>query len=374
MDVKLTVIGRQLAVILLTVAATLLGLYIVLKLSIFFAPFVIAFLLSSMMEPLIRFLTKKAHVKRKPAAVISLLLLLTSLGLIITLIIMKITSEAKSLYNMLPHYYDAITENMDKIFDKAQSFYIWLPDEVSAVLSDALNKLSSFFMDLLNVLAKNAVLTAISLPQMLIFIIVTILSTYFFASDRVLITAFFKKHFPEVFMNKLIELKNDMFSALFGYIRAQLIIMAITFAELSIGLTIIGIGQPILLALLISFVDALPILGTGSILIPWAIYCAVTGQIKLAVSLVIIYIIVLIVRQLIEPKILGQQIGIHPLLTLLAMYTGLKLFGVLGMILGPILLLLVINILKGIYKSKTFKNILGAKQDKNSAANTNTDT
>mgnify|MGYP000433120979 FL=1 len=362
MNVKFSVIGKQLAIVALTVASTLLGLYIFFKLSVFFAPFVIAFLLSSMMEPLIRFLTKKVHIKRKPAAIISLLLLLTTLGLLITLIIMKITTEAKSLYNMLTHD-NTISENIYKIFGKAQSFYIWLPDEVSAVLASAFNELSDILKDFLNVLAKNAVLTAISLPQMLIFILVTILSTYFFASDRALISTFFNKHLPAVFINKFKEIKNDMFSALFGYIRAQLIIMTITFTELSIGFTIIGIGQPILLALLISLVDALPILGTGGILIPWAIYCAITGQLRLAVSLVIIYVIVLVVRQLIEPKILGQQIGIHPLLTLLAMYTGLKLFGVLGLILGPICALLVINILKGIYRSKSLKEILHIKQE-----------
>jgi sporulation integral membrane protein YtvI len=146
-----------------------------------------------------------------------------------------------------------------------------------------------------------------------------------------------------------------MFSALFGYIRAQLILMTVTFTQLSIGLWIIGIKNYILLALIISFVDALPVLGTGGIMVPWAAYSFITGNLKIGISLLILYAIVLVVRNLIEPKVLGEQIGMHPLLTLVAMYAGLQILGVAGLIIGPITVLTVKNIMSAILKKQSLK-------------------
>lgn len=115
--------------------------------------------------------------------------------------------------------------------------------------------------------------------------------------------------------------------------------------------------------MIISIVDALPILGTGTILIPWAIYSFLTGNVRMGLSLFILYCIVLIVRQLIEPKIVSEQIGIHPLLTLIAMYTGLNLLGFFGLIIGAITLLLLKNILMGIFKGKSLNEIISGSRE-----------
>ena len=132
--------------------------------------------------------------------------------------------------------------------------------------------------------------------------------------------------------------------------------MSITFTELFIGFSIIGVGYSLLLAFVTGIIDAFPVLGTGTILIPWALYEMIFGTFRTGLFLIILYAVVTIVRQLIEPKILGPD-RVHPLMTLIAMYAGLKVFGFFGLILGPIIFLMLKNIISGIMKDRTVKDL-----------------
>jgi len=354
--------AKKLFKILLLIVGIPLGMLLALKLSVYIAPFIIAFLISHAMEPVINFIMKKTRLARKYSALITLLIFLCTVGLLITMLIIKLISELRSAYEMIDQYYAIINQSYTKFMDKASDFYDWLPAELTANLGALLSETTKFIADLLSKFIKGAVTTAISLPQALIFILVTILSTYFLASDRDKIYNVLKSQLPTSWVLKIQTIKNNMFSALFGYIRAQLIIMTITFTELCIGFSVIGISQPMLLALLISIFDALPILGTGGILTPWAAYMLIIGEIRMGISLLVLYLIVLIIRQLIEPRVLGDQIGIHPLVTLIAMYAGLQIFGVVGLIIGPITMLLLKNIISGYLNGKTIAEVL---EDKN---------
>ncbi|WP_242973377.1 sporulation integral membrane protein YtvI [Clostridium thermosuccinogenes] len=344
--------------LLLAIAGIFLGVFVFFKLAFYLIPFIIAFALSNMMEPLVKLLVNKVRLPRKAASAITILLVLLVLGLIITKAVSSLIREITSMSATLPQLFTELYNNIDAIVRKGMDIYLGLPKEVTLNIEKMLSNLSSTLMNLINSLFTGILNTAISLPEALIFTIVTILSTYFMTSDRERIYSFIKKQVPESWVHKVITIKDDMFSALFGYIRAQLILMAITFTELYTGFLIIRISHPLTLALVISIIDALPILGTGGVLIPWAIYELLTGDFRLAVSLVILYLIVLVVRQMIEPKVLGHQIGVHPLLTLVAMYTGLRLMGFAGMIVGPITLLLLRNIISGILKNRTLKELL----------------
>ena len=339
-------------------ALILAGTYLVFRMSFYLAPFIIAFIISSLMEPLVRLFVKRARLKRHLAAALSLLLVLSTFGFLIFLLISKLISEVISIYNALPHFYAPIYNSINLIISKATALYYWLPPEVTQNLPNVTTDLAQSMVNILNSFAKGVLNTAISLPEALIFLLVTILSTYFLSSDRNKITSVFATHLPDSWIRKIKSIINDLFSALFGYIRAQLIMMCITFTELSIGFFIIGVRYFILLALVVSVIDALPILGTGSVLLPWAAFAFISGNSRTGISLLIIYAVVLIVRQMLEPKILSQQIGVHPLLTLMAMYAGLKLFGVGGLILGPITVLLLKNIFSGIFKNRTISEVL----------------
>lgn len=341
--------------LLLIIGGTVLGIVLFFKSILYIAPFLIAFGLSSLVEPLIKLLMKKVKLNRKVSSVISVLLVLGVIGALLAFLVSRIYQEALSLYAMIPSDPTEIYNNVIIYIRRASDVYLKLPQEVTknaeGLVSNLLSSLygpgKTFVFKLLN--------TAGSIPQAIIFVIITILSTYFMAADRDKIYNYIKFNIPESWVEKVVSVKNDMFAALFGYIRAQLILMSITFVELSMGFFIIGVKQNLLLGLLISIIDALPILGTGGVLIPWSIYNFITGDIRMGVSLIILYGVVLVVRQMIEPKVLGQQIGLHPLVTLLAMYVGLKLFSYIGMIIGPITILLLKNILGGIFKKKSFK-------------------
>lgn len=338
---------KKIFVNVLYILSGLLFVYIAVKLSFFLAPFFFAFIISSLIEPLIRLIMRKTHISRKTASLLSILIVLISAGVITVFIISRLVLEAAGIYNSLPEYYSSINNGLSLITDKLNELHLQLPGETPADMSSIVSSLSSDFVRVLNSIIRVILNTAISIPDAIVFILVTILSTYFMASDRNKLLNTVYPLIPGNTISLIQRIKNDMFSALFGYIKAQLILMGITFTELCIGFSFLGIESPILLSLLISLIDALPILGTGIILIPWSLYYLITGDVRLALSIAIIYTIVLIVRQLIEPKILSNQTGIHPLLSLLGMYAGLNLLGVSGIIIGPVTVLLINSMLKG---------------------------
>ena len=156
--------------------------------------------------------------------------------------------------------------------------------------------------------------------------------------------------------NLIYDIKDYTVNTLFKIIFAYAKIMSITFVELSIGFIILGIDSPFLVALLISIFDVLPVLGTGGIMVPWVLYLLINGQINLAIGLLILYIIVTVIRNIIEPKIVGDQIGVHPLLMLIGMYAGVKIFGMFGLILFPVVLIIIKN-LNDSEKIHLYKNI-----------------
>ena len=162
---------------------------------------------------------------------------------------------------------------------------------------------------------------------------------------------------PKKWLEKISHIVNDLFTALGGYIKAECIMMSITCFELFIFFTFYKIEYALILAIVIAIIDALPILGTGTVLIPWALFNLITGNYRMAIYLIILYLFVTVVRQLIEPKIVGTHIGIYPLLTLAAMYTGVQLIGVFGLIVGPIVLIIIKSILSGIYKKGMIKDL-----------------
>jgi sporulation integral membrane protein YtvI len=346
----------------LVVIGIVLGIFLFYKLSFYVMPFIIAFIIASIIEPIIRFLMRKTKMPRKIAAPITLLFFLCSFGVIITLIVIRLINEIKSVAVILPDIAANLYMDITIWVNKGIDIFQWLPPEVTDNIGSVLSDFSKNLTNLLKSITKGAYVTAVSIPEALLFTIITILSTFFISNDREKISRFFTAQFPKRWIDKAKDIMNDMFSALVGYLKAQLIIMMITFAELFIGFTIIRVRYSLLLAFIISIADALPILGTGGFLVPWSIYSFFTGNIRMGVSLLILYGIVLIVRQLIEPKIVGAQIGVYPLVTLIAMYTGLKIFGFIGLILGPILVLVIRNIMIGILKNRTIKDLIEAKE------------
>lgn len=358
MILKLKNNQKRILLFVIVVVSVVAGVFIVFRLAFFLLPFLIAFALSSLMEPVIKFFTNKLHISRKIVAPVALLLLLAIIALLTVLGVLRLIDEIKNLITVAPGFLSNLYAQILELMNKGSEYIEWMPEEITANLGSVISNLSSTITNFGKTVVKGAFITAISLPEAVIFTIITTLATFFMLKDRHKIASALRRQLPESWINRLLSIKKDLFSAIFGYLRAAMILMVITFTELLIGLSIIGVEYALLLAVLIAVIDALPVLGAGGVLIPWSLYSFVTGDIRMGVSILILYVVVLVIRQTVEPKVVGHQIGVYPLLTLLAMYTGLKLIGFAGLIIGPITFLLIRNILVTIYKNKPIKEIL----------------
>jgi len=335
-----------------------LGVFVLFRIGRYFVPFIIAFVFSSLIEPLVKFIETKLRISRKIGAVFAILVVLGAIFTILGLLIARLVKEIINVYNSLNITFEGIAAFFDNVIEEANNLFLKLPVQVSDGINNAINSLSNNLSNFLKPvvdLATGTIQFAISLPQVLIFIVVTILATYFMSSDKHRIGQFLDAQIPSNWLRNTRGVINNLFTALFGWLKAQLILMTVTFSEVLVGFLIIGIENALLLALIIALVDALPILGTGSILLPWAVIDLLTGNMRQGVSLALLWLIIIFVRQLIEPKVVGQQIGIHPLFTLFGMYLGLQFMGVLGMFLGPIAIVVIKYVMEGILKTDGLK-------------------
>ncbi|NLU31258.1 MAG: sporulation integral membrane protein YtvI [Clostridiaceae bacterium] len=344
---------------LIKILLVALGVFVLFKIGRYFIPFIIAFVFSSLIEPVVKFIETKLRISRKIGSVFSILVVLGAILTVLGLLIARLVKEIINVYNSLNLTFDGIAAFIDRIIEEASNLFLKLPTQVSDGITNAINNISSNLENLLKPvvdLATGTVKFAFSLPQALIFLLVTILATYFMSSDKERIVNFLDSQIPSEWLRNTRNVLNNVFAALFGWLRAQLILMSVTFSEVLIGFLIIGIQNALLLALIIALVDALPILGTGSILVPWAFIDLVfLGNTREGLSLALLWLITLFVRQLIEPKVVGNQIGIHPLFTLFGMYLGLQFIGVFGLFLGPICVVIIKHTLEGIMKTGSFK-------------------
>ena len=342
--------------------------YTIPKIIYLILPFIIGYIISFLMRPLVKLFHKVLHFPNKLAAAIALILTVSVLGIILYLLISVIIDQIVTIYQQWPVIYKGISDSYSHLFAVVSRYYDGLSPETQDFLSSALQNAAKQITSLIQPVTKFAGDTAKSLPGTLIFTIVMIMSAYFMSANKRMMPNLIKKIVPDSIYHRIKVTKDQILHALSGYIRAELIIMGTVFLILSVTLTIIRIKYSFLVALGIAMIDALPVFGSGTILIPWSLISLASGDLRMAISLIVIYVIVLLTRQLIEPKIVSSQIGLHPLATLLAMYVGLKLFGVLGLILGPITILLTVNFIRAFRAQSLTQNPPVFSADKESEA------
>lgn len=324
--------------------------FIVLKYGLpFIAPFVSAFVIAFLLNKPITFLAKKCHVNRTLIAIAIVLVFYSIIGILFALLGIRLFVFVKELFSYLPNLYATeIQPFLMQLFDSLEHYISkmdvsLLPamNEFSSNVVQSLGELiSSFSMKMIGAISNYAS----SLPGFFIRILFTIISTFFLVIDYKKITACLLHQLKDKHQKLMIEIKDYVVNTLFKCILSYALIMCITFAELSVGLSIIRIENAVLIAFVISIFDILPVLGTGGIMIPWTIIAALQGNYSLALGLLIVYIIITIIRNILEPKIVGSQVGLHPLVTLMSLFVGAQLFGVLGLFGLPITLSLLKNL------------------------------
>ena len=351
---------------LITFLLTLIALYIAFKLSIFYIPFLIAFIISLIIEPLIRKIMKFTNLTRKVSAIITLIIVFS---LVIGLLAWGITSlitEASIILENLNNNVGSITDKVSNLITNFSFDNIKIAEQIKEIARNSFNNILGAGTNIAQNLLTSIMNILTNVPKIMIYIGITIISTYFVCTDKMYILDQLEHHLPRNWVNKFGAKLRKVISSLGDYLKAEGIIILISFSIVLIGLiifSIIGMNvrYPLVIALFIAFVDALPILGAGTIIIPWAIISAFNGDITLAMSLIILYVIIIVTRQLIEPRIISSHIGIHPIFTLLAMYTGFKIIGVIGMFVGPIILIILKNIFETMIDNGVVKTILDRK-------------
>ena len=339
----------------------LIAFLLVCKLSVFYIPFLIAYIFSLIMEPLIKWIKRKTNLTRKVSSVIVIISIFSILVGLLTWGIFSLISEATDLLGGLNSYLEKGMFLIENISSKLKFERFKFPEEVSRIIeSTATDFLNSITNSIKNFLTKFLDYLS-SIPNLIIYIVITILATYFITSDKFYILDRMEHHVSKKMVGKLTKHVRDITHSLGGYLKAQIILIGISFIIVLIGLNIfkwigMDIKYPVLLAIFIGFVDALPILGTGTIMIPWIILVFINHNYPLGFCLLGLYIFTIVLRQLLEPKIISNHIGIHPIFTLIAMYTGFKIIGIIGMLLGPIILI----ILKNIFADKIDQGLLSA--------------
>lgn len=336
--------------------------YVILKLFIFFSPFLISIITANLLEPVVKKIMNTFRFSRKLSTIILLLIIFLSIIVITTITFAIMISESSKLLNNLNLYLPNISNSINNIIDSVDIDKLNVSDEIKSLIENATtdllynigNYISNILTYVLNMITK--------IPNIILYIIITFLATYFICSDRYYIKDQFEYHIPKIWIRKFNSHFKEITIQLLNYLKAELIMIVISFFIVLIGLYILSfigfdIGFPLIIALFIGLVDALPILGSGTVLVPWAIYSSITGNLSLGLSLLIIYVVVLIARQLIEPKIVSNNIGIHPIFTLIAMYAGFKIFGLIGLIIGPIVLIIYKNIFESLLERGLVKTI-----------------
>jgi len=318
------------------------------KLLVLFLPFIIGWLIAAIVNPLVTFAEKKLRIPRKIGSAIFIFLTVMFLGIILYLIFLRLFIEVQSLANNLPGILEGAKKEIDRFVARIDNWLDFIPDNYQNIVDETINKLQEFLLDYVKSLGLPTLQWAggfvLGLPKTIILIVITLLSSYFISADRQKLAALAGKIVPLVVRDKLTIIKNSILSAVGGYAKAQLIILFFVFIIVFTGFSFIGVKYSLILALLISIFDALPFFGTGAFLIPATIYNLFTNNRSNALGFLAIYVSVIITRQLIEPKIVGDNIGLHPLATLIGMYTGLKLMGILGLLLGPVIMIIIKNL------------------------------
>ena len=297
-------------------------------------PFVLAFVIAYVLRRPIRFLSRVVHV---PKGLVAVLLALA--GIRITATITSLVQQIPSFY--YSHILPALTELftwLEELLAKLDPSLMSALQELQTQLIDMLWQLVSSFSGLLLGGVSLATSLATSLPGFLIRMLLMVISTFFITIDYEKIVRFCLGCLRGNTRRVVLQIKAYVVGTLFVCIRSYALIMCITFVELSIGLSIIGIERAMLVALLIAIFDILPVLGTGGIMIPWVILSALGGDLPQALALLVLYVIITVIRNIIEPRIVGAQIGLHPVLTLMSMFVGNHLFGIVGLFGLPILL------------------------------------
>ena len=312
-------------------------------------PFVIALLVAWILRPLSRLYRQRLPRVASALIILTVLLFYLLIGVLAGLLLVDLLTGLASYFDKLPDVYNQTIEpGLRDLYADAQAlaarFDPAVADVVSMVLPQVISSVGGAVTDFsVGAVGKLTGLVS-SLPSALISALITVIASFFTAVSYDSMKAFLKRNLPAKFTETSGYVIHSFRSIIGQYGKSYLLVMLITFGELTLGLLIVGIRKPILIAALIAIFDIFPVVGAGTILLPWALIVLIQGKTLQALGLIILYVVILVVRQFLEPKVVGKQVGLPPLVTLLCMFAGTSLFGFWGLFGLPIGAAILVNL------------------------------
>lgn len=316
----------------------LLCIFLLPKLILFFMPFIIAWIIAWLASPVVRFFEEKLRFKRKIGSVVVIVVVLAIVVLVLYLALDFAAAQIAGFVEYAPALWAEIAKELQELLQKFSGLIAKLPinyrldvDQILLQLGEnmagRLSSPDSGTVDAIGNVAKQ-------IPNVIVGVVVTLLASYFFVADKAAIVDFYEKHCPKMIKYRLDIISKSFKKAVGGYFKAQLKIEVWIYIMMVVGFCILGIPYGWLIAIGIAFLDFLPIFGTGTVMIPWAILKLVDGDYKMVIGLLITWGLGQLLRQIIQPKIVGDSMGLPALPTLFLIYLGYKFGGVGGMIIA----------------------------------------
>lgn len=317
-------------------AILLLCIFLVPKCIVFFMPFIVGWLISLIAAPVVRFFEEKFKVKRKAVSAIVIIAVIAVVVLAVYLIGTKLVKEGIGFINEVPKLWEIVLDEFNQVGKSLEVLYVKLPGDVQDKIQKITSEMGTYFEGIIgNISAPTFEAVgnvAKQIPDIIMAVIICLLSAYFFVADKGYMAQVAEKYVPASIRYNFELIKRSFRKAIGGYFKAQFKIECWIYLLLVIGLLILNVKYALLVGLGIAFLDFLPVFGTGTVMIPWAVIAFLGKDYRMTFGLVIIWLVGQLVRQIIQPKIVGDSIGVDAIPTLFLLYIGYKIGGVVGMI------------------------------------------
>lgn len=338
--------GKAVINLILAVGIVLGCVYIAPKIILLFMPFIIGWFLALLANPLVKFFEEKIKIKRKAGSALVVVSVISGICILFYAIGNRLVKEIIELLKIVPDMWQEMKVEFLGLFGKWSKVIDSLPPEVvekAGELGETIGTEVGVIIGELSLPTADAVGDfAGNIPRIVIAVIMCLLSAYFFVAEKNYVSNVLKKIVPNSWMKKCLVLKKTTIDVIVGYLKAQFKIEIWVYLIVTVGFMVLGIRYSYLIAIPIALLDILPVFGTGTILVPWTLFKLLSGEYMYALGLVIIWAVGQLVRQIIQPKMIGDSMGMAPIPTLVLLYVGYKLAGVVGMIVAVPLGILVL--------------------------------
>ena len=314
-----------------------------------FLPFILAFIMTATIKPLRNLLVKKFRLPQGVAVITAMIVEIGGLGVIIVLLVIRLIQEIHDIYNNWQYYNDFLQRFLAHWLAKIEIYYLQLPGTNTETINNTVKE----FINTIPAVLANILSMAARVPEIIIVIVIALVATFFMSNSSKRYLNEILNIFPLEWREHISELGRDFSRAFAGFIRAEFIIFLITLFLSIAGLMIIRPKYAIIIGTITGIFGILPVLGVGIVLVPWSILAFISGHSLLAIELLLLTTFITILRHIIEPKILGNNVGLDPLFVLISMYIGLASTGVIGLILGPFILIA----FQALRKAGVFRNL-----------------